>query len=108
MTTHEYSPTVGSGKPIQSTGKYSYSSEGTNFTDDPVVAESYVDFGRNDPRVTGRSNYIVETKMTPSMMSGPDPDGYFKSKDPVPSSNVTRVWETYLVNGDLMVRQIKP
>jgi hypothetical protein len=105
MTDAEFSATVGAGKPIMSTGAHSHHSEGTNFTDDPVGAEGYVDFGRDDPRKTGKSNYLVEVKVTPTMKL--EPDGYTKSKEPVPLEAVTRVWEMYPEDGAVKVRQIR-
>ena len=91
MTALEYENTVGSGNPIKSTGDYSFDFEGTSFTDDPGTAEGYVNFGRDDPRKTGISNYMVEVMRTDSMYL--DRDGYIKDKEPVPLSAVTAIWE---------------
>jgi hypothetical protein len=105
MTAVEYEATIGSGKPIMSTGRYSSSNEGTNFTDEPITAEGYVNFGRDDPRKTNKSNYLVEVEVTPTMKM--ERDGYIKSKEPVPNEFVTRIWEMFPKNGAVMVRQIR-
>lgn len=90
MEDEEYKATVAKGKAIKSIGRYSHPSEGTNFDDDPGGAESYVNFGRSDPRKTGKPNWMVEVKRVESMKRGSD--GYWKSSDPVPVSDVTRIW----------------
>lgn len=105
MDSREYQATVGRGKPVWSTGNWSHESEGTNFADHPGDAESYVNFGRTDPRKTGKPTYLVEVKRTPSMEKWPD--GYIKSPDPVPYSEVKRVWEMYPENGEIRVRTLK-
>lgn len=104
MTKQEYDATIGKGLPIHSTGKYSHSSEGTNFSEDPLDAEGYVNFGKDDPRTTGLPNYLIEVKITESMKL--ERDGYIKSKDPVPLSAIARVWEMFAENGAVMVRLI--
>lgn len=93
MTKDEYDATVGAGNPIQSKGSYSFAAEGTCFADDPATAESYINFGRDDPRVTGQPNYLVEITRTDTMYT--DTDWYPKDKNPVPIENVTSVWEFY-------------
>lgn len=105
MNSTEYQATVGAGKPVHSTGSHSFSVEGTNFSDDPLDAESYVDFGRDDPRKTGKSNYLVEVKMTDTMKR--ERDGYIKDPVPVPYSNVSRVWEMYPEDGSLWIQKVK-
>lgn len=105
MTNTEYQATVGGNKPIMSTGAHSHSSEGTNFTEDPAGAESYVNFGRDDPRKTGTSNWLVEVKITSTIKL--ERDGYWKSKEPVTLDNVTRVWEMYpSEDGAVKIRQV--
>lgn len=105
MTETEYKATVGARKPVWSTGDFSHSSEGTNFSDDPLDAESYVNFGRTDPRKTGKPTYLVEVSMTDSMSRWGD--GYIKSPVPVPYGNVTRVWEMTGEDGAVVARRIK-
>jgi hypothetical protein len=90
MTETEYKPHRSAGY-IQSTGRYSVPGEGTNFSDDPGDAESYVNYGRDDPRKTGRPNYLVEVRNDPKVFKK-WPDGYFKAADPVPLHLVTRTW----------------
>jgi len=103
MTDQEYKATVGKGDPVQSTGAFSHSSEGTNFSEYPADAESYVNFGRDDPRRTGKSNWLVEVAETPTMYR--DTDGYYKDKEPV--DTVTRIWEFYPEDGAIKTRKVK-
>ena len=105
MTSDEYGATVEAENPIMSTGAYSHSSEGTNFADDPLSAESYVNFGRDDPRKTGKPTYLIEVKVTPTMKV--EPDGYIKSKVQVPLEAITRTWKMYPEDGAVKVRQIR-
>ena len=102
ITETEYSATIGSGKPIWSRGDYSHSSEGTNFATSAEDAESYVNFGRDDPRKTGRSNYLVRVRKTPEMILGRD--GYVKSHNPV---DAEAVWEMLPVEGEIQIRRLK-
>lgn len=103
MTKAEYDATVGAGVGVKSTGSYSCSVEGTCFSDTPRDAESFVNFGRDNPTNTGVPTYIVEVLQTPTMYV--DTDGYYKDRDLVPMENVTGVWECALDkdNGDLLV-----
>ena len=105
MTAQEYDATVGRGKPVQSTGRHSFKSEGTNFADDPGDAESFANYGRDDPRKTGRPTYLVEVRRTPTMEQWPD--GYIKAQAPIPHSQVARVWKMYADGGVLVAEQIK-
>lgn len=91
MTAREYNATVGAGRPVQSTGAYSFGIEGTNFADDFSTAEDYVNFGRDDPRRTGEATYVVEVDPT-SLDIRRNRQGYYEAFEPVPLSQVTRVW----------------
>lgn len=104
MTSQEYRATLGAGKPIQSTGKWSLPEEGTNFADDMGDAESYVNFGRTDPRKTGKPTYIVEVKRSEDMKRWRD--GYIKTPQPVPPSQVTRVWKNEGEGDELVMTRI--
>lgn len=105
MTSDEYRNTVGRQRDIMSTGRYSSSSEGTCFTDDAASAESYANFGADDPRITGKPTYLVEVAKTRSMYR--DRDGYDKDRSPVPYGNVIRVWEMYADDGAIFARELK-
>jgi len=105
MTEREYDATVGRREPIHSTGRHSLAGEGTNFADDPGDAESYVNFGRDDPRKTGKPNYLVEVKLTDAMKRWPD--GYIKSSEPVLYASVTRVWKMFVQGDEVVAQQIK-
>lgn len=102
MTADEFDATIGAGKPVQSTGKFSHRSEGTNFSDDPADAESYVNFGRDDPRTTGKPTYLVEAAKSDSMYR--DTDGYMKDKSPVAP---TRVWMMDAKGGAIVATPIE-
>jgi hypothetical protein len=88
MTADEYDATLGAGRGVQSRGDYSHSSEGTNFAEDLASAESYVNYGRDDPRKTGRPTYIVEAPADGMNKGG---DGYFKTQGETKPSRVWRV-----------------
>ena len=103
MTNDEYKATVGAGKPIKSTGRYSFSIEGTSFSHDPGDAESYANSGRDDPRKTGKPTWLVEVLKTKTMYR--DRDGYTKDKEPV--DTVTRVWRMYGKGGALVAKKVK-
>jgi len=98
----EYKATVGRGQPVQSSGAYSHASEGTNYAEDPETAEDYANFGRDDPRKSGKTTYLVEVKQPPSMKRWRD--GYLKTPDPVPA---TRVWKMYAEGGAVVAERIK-
>jgi len=104
MTQAEYRATIGARKPIWSTGSYSLEGEGTNFSTDPLDAEGYVNFGRDDPRKTHRPNYLVGVRRTPEMAQARD--GYIKSPVPVDLSKVEVVWEMRGDDGVLVARKI--
>lgn len=91
---------------IQSNMSYSHSSEGTNFADDIADAESYVDFGRDDPRKSGRPNYLIEIPKLPHITRARD--GYWKTMGPVPKSEITRAWKIVAEDGALVGYPINP
>lgn len=76
---------------IKSTGRFSFASEGTSFSDDAEDAESYINFGRDDPRKTGVPTYLVEIRKMASIAQARD--GYWKTKTPIPKSAITRAWK---------------
>jgi hypothetical protein len=83
-------------KTILSTGAFSFSQEGTCFTESPASAQSYATFGRDNPGRTGKPVYVLEIRRTDDMVE--DKDGYIKSKIengkrvPIPASNITQIW----------------
>lgn len=104
MTKAEYDATVGAGRGIRSTNRHSLSGEGTSFSEDAETAESYVNFGRDDPRVTGRSNFLVQVSAGPDIQK--KPDGYWHALDSIPQDRVTGVWEMYPEDGAILVRSV--
>src|SRR4051812_16475395 len=62
MTDQEYEKTIKAGAGIASNGSYSVPGEGTSFAADAATAESAINYGRDDPRNTGRFTYLVEVR----------------------------------------------
>ena len=91
MTEDEYRGTVAAGKGISSRGDFSFSEEGTSFSEHAEDAESYANFGRTDPRKTNKPNYLVEIAPGPGLERGRD--GYFKATGPIPRDRITRIYE---------------
>jgi hypothetical protein len=87
---------------ILSSGRYSLPGEGTSFGS-IATAESYVNFGRDDPRKTGRPTYIVEI---PRRFTTQDRDGYWKAKDPVPKAAITRAWRMNALGGFVIMKRV--
>ena len=92
MTHAEYENTVGRGEGVRSTGAYSHASEGTQFSEDPRDAESYANYGKDDPRKSGKPTYLVEvdrSKLTKK------PDGYYETKagEGLAHEHVRGVWK---------------
>jgi hypothetical protein len=102
MEAAEYDATVGSGGGATSRQDYSVADEGTSYADDIRDAESYVNFGRSDPRITGRPSYIVEVDATDLTRS---PDGYLKASGEVPPERIERVWKITDEDGALVGRK---
>jgi hypothetical protein len=103
MEAAEYDATVGSGGGAISRQDYSVADEGTSYADDIRDAESYVNFGRSDPRITGRPSYIVEVDATGLTRS---PDGYLKASGEVPPERIERVWKITDEDGALVGREV--
>lgn len=101
MTEQEFRATVGSGRGVQSRGDYSLRGEGTNYASDPSTAESYVNYGRDDPRRAGRATYLVEVRADGL---GRSQDGYLKASGSLP---VTRAWKMEAHRGAITARPIR-
>ncbi len=104
MTDAEYQATLGSGKGVVSRADFSVSGEGTSFTDDAGTAESYVNFGRDDPRKTGKPTYLVEVAGNNGLKQ--DRDGYFKAQGEVGADRITRVIEMRAEDGKIVGRDV--
>jgi hypothetical protein len=104
MTKDEFLATIAKKKGVKSRGDYSFADEGTSFSDRFDDAESYVNFGRTDPRKTGNPNYIVEVLAGPGFQKAKD--GYWKTQD-VSQSDITRIWEMVDLDGEVVARQIR-
>ena len=101
MTSEEYAATLAKGLGVKSTNAYSLPGEGTSFAEDVPTAESYANTGRDDPRKTGKSTYLVEVKGSPAIEG--KPDGYFHSHGAVMP---TRVWKMSSVGGRVVANML--
>jgi len=90
-------------KHIKSNMASSFKQEGTCFGDDWATAENYTNYGRTDPRLTGKPNYIIEVKQ--SAVFKRDGDGYWKTLEAVPIDEITRVWKME-AEGDAVVAEL--
>ena len=98
--------TEGEWQSIRKTGvvlsdqRYSTPDEGTCFAEEPATAESYVNFGRDDPRRTRRCTYMIEV---PARFTTRDPrDGYWKARQAIPREAITRAWKMCPVSRDVI------
>lgn len=91
MTRAEYFATVAQKLGVKSRQDFSAPGEGTSFSDKASDAESYVNFGKDDPRKTGDPTYLIEVEGDAGMERGKD--GYMKVKDEIPYSRVTQIYE---------------
>ncbi len=92
MTSAEYDATIGRGLGVKSRGDHSFAVEGTQFADNPADAESYVNFGRDDPRKSGKPTYLVEVSRENLTKKS---DGYWETKpgEGVPDDQILAVWK---------------
>lgn len=106
MTSAEYQNTVGKGLGVQSRGDFSFAVEGTQFASHPADAESYVNFGRDDPRKSGKHTYLVGVRRTGMRKK---PDGYLETEPGVgvPDSDVVAVYEFYPQDGAVLARKLR-
>ena len=106
MSEAEYKATVGAGKGIKSNLSSSIASvEGTNFSNTAQDAESYANYGKDDPRKTGVPNYLVEVSAGDNIEV--KPDGYYHARGEVPKSQITRVWKMEAQDGAVVAKLIK-
>lgn len=105
MTQTEYDATVGAGGDVQSRGDYSFSVEGTMFSEQPASAEDYVNFGRDDPRITGRPTYLVEVKRE---MLSRNRQGDWQTAPGValPRSEILRVYRMEAEGDDIVAHRV--
>jgi hypothetical protein len=103
MTKEEYEATVNAGLGVKSRGDYSHATEGTNFAGKFSEAESYANYGRSDPRKTGKPNYVVEVVGDGIQQAK---DGYYKTSG-VDQDRITRVWELFDQDGEVVARQVR-
>lgn len=106
MTDQEYQKTIKTGAGIASNGSYSVSGEGTSFAADAGTAESVINYGRDDPRRTGRSTYLVEVRASDGFRL--DRDGYYKAAITIPQSQIARIWEMRGEDEQVIGYQIYP
>jgi len=90
LTAAEAASIVTHGK-IRSTGRFSHPSEGTSFAPQFGIAESTVNFGRDNPGRTGHPTFVVEVAQGPDIQVDPR-DGFPKAKNAIPSGRIVRSW----------------
>jgi hypothetical protein len=107
MTAPEYDATIGAGKGVKSRGDYSASIEGTQFSEHPGDAESYVNSGRDDPRKTGKPTYMVEVNRS---LLKPKKDGYWETepKGAIPQESVLSVHKFSAQDGAIVAARVYP
>jgi hypothetical protein len=91
---------------IQSSGAYSDKSEGTCFDDNAPSAEGYANYGRDDPRVTGKPTYMIEIKHDPEQTPQDKRDYYYKAPKPIGLDKVTRAWKMHARGGAVVAHKI--
>ena len=104
VTADEWESIVRTGR-IASTGRYSAPSEGTNFAGDAPSAEAYVNFGRDDPRITGVPTYLIEIEQPIGLRQSPD--GYYKQPS-VSVGSITRAWKMIDESGAIVGHPTRP
>lgn len=75
---------------IKSTERYSIPGEGTSYGEDLAESESYINWSRDNPLITGKPTFVVELERGPEHVR--DRDGYWKSKTGVPATRIQHVW----------------
>ena len=106
MTKDEYDATIGKGGGVISRGDFRAAEEGTNFAEEFADAESFIDFGRDDPRKTGKPTYIVEVKKGDNLTK--TRRGDYEAKTEIPSEQIGRVWEINAVGDELIATPLTP
>src|SRR5438876_1080465 len=105
MTSEGYQNAVTRGEGIKSSQLYSVPGEGTSFSDKASDAESYVNFGRDDPRTTGRPTYIIEVRGQDGL-NYDKRDGYYKAPAAIPNDRIARVFEMRAERGRVVAHVI--
>lgn len=106
MSNAEYEATIGGGGGAVSRQDFSIPGEGTSWSDSAQDAESYANFGRTDPRKTGKPNYIVEVSGDEGLTR--DKDGYFKASGEIPRDRITRVIKMDPHEGSIVGTDVSP
>ena len=106
MTSAEYIATVGAGKGVKSRGDYSFDTEGTQFSAHPGDTESYINFGRDDPRKTEIPTYMVEVDRSVLRLK---PDGYWETAPgtAVPMQSILSVHRFIPRDGHIVAERIR-
>jgi hypothetical protein len=106
LTHAEYIATMGAGKGVKSRGDYSFDIEGTQFSAHPGDAESYINFGQDDPRATGIPTYMVEVDRSVLRLK---PDGYWETAPgtAVPMQNILSVHRFIPRDGRIVAQRIR-
>jgi hypothetical protein len=101
MTEEEFNNTVLGAGGVESRGDYRFGTEGTNFAEKFEDAESYINFGRDDPRKTGKPTFIVEVDKQPLKINR---RGDYEAFEPV---SPTKVWKITPKDGELVAVEMQ-
>lgn len=104
MTQREFNATVGARRGAESSKDYSFGSEGTSFAENFQDAESYVNVGRDDPRKTAYSNYLIEVSKGDNLKK--NRQGYHEAHEAIPMDQITRVWEMKGLGDEIVAKDI--
>ena len=92
---------------VQSDRRYCVPGEGTCFSRSIDEAESYINSSGNDPRISNKSNYVIEVKS--EALKHDKRDDYYKTLDDnvqIPISDIKRVWELKPIEDKIVAIQI--
>jgi hypothetical protein len=101
MTEEEFNNTVLGAGGVESRGDYRFGTEGTNFAEKFEDAESYINFGRDDPRKTGKPTFIEEVDKQPLKINR---RGDYEAFEPV---SPTKVWKITSKDGELVATEMQ-
>jgi len=105
MTEAEFNATIGAGHGLKSSQAFSTTNEGTSLADNAETAESYANYGRDDPRKTGKPTYLVEVAGHEGAVL--DKDGYYKAQGEIHPSRLSRIWKMQNENGAVVATLMK-
>ena len=104
MTEEEFNNTIGKGLGVESRKDFSFGVEGTSFAEEFDSAESYVNYGRDDPRTTGKPTYLIEVKKGDNLKR--NRRGDYEAHEPIPFSQIERIWKMEGRGDDVIATEV--